>query len=410
MQQLSLFSEEPTAWSVADLNRYIKDLMDSDRTLQDIWVRGEVSNASKAPSGHFYFTLKDDKASVKCVMWKNAAMRVRFLPRDGDAVEVNGSVSVYETGGQYQVYATLIRQAGEGLLFQEFMRLKARLEAEGLFDEARKRPLPERPHTIGIVTSPTGAALQDILNTIRRRYPLAEVVVAPTLVQGDQAAPLIAASLQALNQFVRPDVIILARGGGSIEDLWAFNEEIVARAIVASTAPVVSGVGHQTDFTIADFAADLRAPTPTAAAELVTPDQDELRQRLDSLQAELGQMLLDRLGEERWTISALANRLRSQSPVNRLRAGRQRVDELATRLGTACTHRLEIQRLQLRSFAQRLEAANPLAVLGRGFALVHGPDGKIVRSVQHLHPGDRLAIQLSDGSFLAQVVEEPSHE
>ncbi|NJD58874.1 MAG: exodeoxyribonuclease VII large subunit, partial [Anaerolineae bacterium] len=228
---MPLFNQQiPASWSVTDLTRYLRELLESDEALQDVWVKGEVSNFSRPASGHIYFTLKDTSASLRCVMWRGAAIRQRTMPRDGDAVEVHGAISVYELGGQYQLYADVIRPAGEGALYQEFLRLKAGLEAEGLFAPERKRPIPARPQRIGIITSPTGAALQDVLNTLRRRYPLVEVVLAPTPVQGDEAPPGIIAALRDVAQVARPDVILLVRGGGSIEDLWAFNDERVARA------------------------------------------------------------------------------------------------------------------------------------------------------------------------------------
>ncbi|MCJ7695056.1 MAG: exodeoxyribonuclease VII large subunit, partial [Anaerolineaceae bacterium] len=254
----------PTILSISQLTRYLRELLESDEILQDIWVRGEVSNFSQPRSGHIYFTLKDNEASIKCVMWKGQAMRLRFEMRDGLALEAHGSMSVYEAGGQVQLYIDLMRPAGEGLLYQEFLRVKASLEAEGLFDPEHKRPIPKLPKRIGIVTSSTGAALQDILNTLSRRYPLAQVFLAATQVQGAEAPTGIVAALALVNKLANPDVIIIGRGGGSIEDLWAFNSEDVARAIYNSKAPVISGVGHETDFTIADFVADLRAPTPTA--------------------------------------------------------------------------------------------------------------------------------------------------
>ena len=267
---MALFDASPR-WTVTDLTRYLRQLLEADSSLQGVWVQGEISNLSRPSSGHIYFTLKDSGASLRCVMWRNEAARLRFAPQDGMAIEAHGSISIYEAGGQYQLYADILRPLGEGALYQEFLRLKALLEAEGLFDPARKRSIPEFPRRIGIVTSPTGAALRDMLNTLRRRLPLAEVILAPTPVQGDEAPPGIVAALRSLNRVAAPDVILLARGGGSIEDLWAFNDERVVRAVTESAAPVITGVGHETDFTLADFAADLRAPTPTAAAELATP-------------------------------------------------------------------------------------------------------------------------------------------
>jgi exodeoxyribonuclease VII large subunit len=401
MTQLPLFT--PASWSVSDLTRHIRELLAGDELLQDVWVLGEVSNLSRPSSGHIYFTLKDASASLRCVMWRATAMRQVYLPRDGDAIEVHGGIDIYEAGGAYQLYADAIRPAGEGALFQEFLRLKARLEAEGLFDPARKRPLPEFPRRIGVVTSPTGAALRDILNTLRRRYPVVEVVLAPTPVQGVEAPPGIVSALSELNRLAQPDVIILARGGGSIEDLWAFNDERVARAIVASTAPVVTGVGHETDFTIADFAADLRAPTPTAAAEIVTPDRVELLAGLGELEQRLERLVLGAISMRRWALSERLNRLRLYSPAIRLRSGRQLLDELVRRVALAFDHRLALRRARLAGLEQRLESLNPMAVLGRGFAVVTRPDGELVRSARQVSSGDALNIRLADGSVDAHV-------
>ena len=311
-QQISLF--QPPSWSVTDITRYLKDLLESDHNLADIWVQGEISNFSRPRSGHLYFTIKDSSAALKVVMWRSAAARLINMPRDGDAVEVHGKISIYETGGQYQLYADRIRPLGEGALYQEFLRLKDKLEAEGLFDEERKRPIPYRPGVIGIVTSPTGAALRDMLNTLHRRYPLVEVVLAPTPVQGEAAPPGIVESIQALNRFVNPDVILLARGGGSIEDLWAFNDERVARAIASSITPVISGVGHQTDFTISDFVADLRAATPTAAAEMAVPDKADLHVAIEELRQRLAGAVLERTNTYRWSLVEASNQLTKLFP------------------------------------------------------------------------------------------------
>ncbi len=341
MSQMSLF--QPPALSVTELTRHLRGLLESDALLQDVWVTGEVSNFSRPASGHLYFTIKDSGASLRCVMWRNTAMRQTFLPRDGDGIEAHGAVSIYEAGGQYQLYADLLRPAGEGALYREFLHLKAQLEAEGLFDPQRKRPIPLLPQCIGIVTSPTGAALRDMLNILLRRYPLARVVLAPTPVQGDEAPLSIIAALQNLNRAARPDVILVARGGGSIEDLWAFNHEGVARAIAASPAPVITGIGHETDFTIADFVADLRAPTPTAAAELATPDGSELRAGVLDLVMRLDRTAAAGLDQRRWALADAHNRLLLHSPLARLRSDRQRMDELLHRLATAAGHSLALQ-------------------------------------------------------------------
>ncbi len=392
--------------TVTALTGYLRELLESDDFLQDLYVQGEVSNLSRPSSGHLYFTLKDSGASLRCVMWRNAVLRQRTLPRDGDAVEVHGYISIYEVGGQYQLYADLIRPLGEGLLYQEFLRLKARLEAEGLFDPERKREIPRWPQRIGIVTSPTGAALRDMLNTIRRRYPLVEVVLAPTPVQGEEAPPGIVAALQALNQVVHPDVILLARGGGSIEDLWPFNDERVARAILDSSAAVITGVGHETDFTIADFVADLRAPTPTAAAELATPDQSDLRLGLDELAGRLGRAASASISASQWRLTHLRNRLILHSPRVRLQTDRQRLDELARRAERAFDHFLRLRRARLDSLEGRLGSLSPQAVLARGFAVVTDPTGRVIHSVGQVTAGDALDVHVQDGEFGVQVVEE----
>ena len=405
MSQLPLFTSfVPPTLTVADLTRYLRNLLEGDGNLQDIWVQGEVSNVSRPSSGHIYFTLKDASASLRCVMWRNAAARLPFMPRDGDEIEAHGSIGLYEAGGQYQLYADLLRPVGEGALYQEFLRLKASLEAEGLFSPERKRPLPRWPKRIGIVTSPTGAALRDMLNTLRRRYPLVEVVLAPVPVQGDEAPPLIAAALEVLNRAARPDVILLARGGGSIEDLWAFNDERVARAVAASAAPVISGVGHETDFTIADFTSDLRAPTPTAAAELATPNRSDLLAALQEALGRLDRAILSALGEQRWELRALENRLALHSPRLRLRSDRQRLDEFTRRGERALLHRLQLQRARLNGLEQRLQSLNPVAILRRGFAILTDDQGRTVRSRAQVQPGDRLAAEVSDGVFDVEVL------
>jgi exodeoxyribonuclease VII large subunit len=403
MAQLSLFQAK--SWSVTSLTRHIRQLLENDSDIQDVWVQGEVSNCSRPASGHLYFTLKDATASLRCVMWRNDAQRQKTLPRDGDAVEVHGSVGLYELSGVYQLYVDQIRPVGEGLLYQEFLRLKERLEAEGLFDPQRKRPIPRLPGCIGIVTSPTGAALQDILNTLKRRYPMARVVIAPVPVQGDDAPPLIVAALQNLERVVKPDVILLARGGGSIEDLWAFNDERVARSIVTCSVPVICGVGHETDFTISDFAADLRAPTPTAAAEQAAVDQSELSGALNDASRRLERAIADRLQTPRWRLDELSRRMQMLSPRSRIRSDRQRVDEYTRRARSALAHSLLLQRTRLASLEQGLAVLNPQAVLRRGYAIVTMPTGNVVRSVEQVQSGDHLQVRVADGQFGAQVEE-----
>jgi exodeoxyribonuclease VII large subunit len=368
MKQLPLL--QPVSISVTQLTQYLRDLLDRDELLSDVWVAGEVSNFSRPSSGHLYFTLKDSNAALRCVVWRSTAMRIRFGIQNGLAVEAHGAISIYERDGQYQLYVDAVRPAGEGLLFQEFMRLKNRLEAEGLFDAGRKRSVPERPGRIGIITSPTGAALQDMLNTLRSRYPLAEVVVSPCSVQGELAPDEIVKAIWAVCAVAQPDVVIIARGGGSLEDLWAFNDERVVRAIVDCPVPVITGIGHETDFTLADFAADLRAPTPTGAAVLATPDRADLLAELYGLQMRLNSATTGSLAAFRMEFDALAQRLGRVSPARRIQNERQQVDDLQQRGVRVMRHALQLRAAHLNGLTNRLEALNPASILRRGFALV----------------------------------------
>ena len=405
MSQPSLFAS--VTWTVSRLTQHIRTLLESDVTLQDVWVQGEISNLGRPASGHIYFTLKDAGASLRGVMWKGDARRLTLPLQDGMEIEAHGRIGVYEPQGQYQFYADIIRPVGEGALYQEFLRLKARLEAEGLFDAERKRPIPDLPHKIGIVTSATGAALRDMLNTLRRRLPLAEVILAPSPVQGDEAPPSLVAALDSLAQ-LEPDVILLARGGGSIEDLWAFNDERVVQAVAACDVPVISGVGHETDFTLCDFAADLRAPTPTAAAELATPiTLIDFSAYLQGMNTRLVASTLNLLTAQRSELTASASRLRFVSPLRRIQTDRQRLDDFARRGISALKHRVALDRSRLQGFERRLEALNPLAVLGRGYAVVsRQADGKLVSQVGQVKSGDRLRVRVSDGEFGATVSQE----
>jgi exodeoxyribonuclease VII large subunit len=389
---------------VSELTGYLRQLLEGDDLLQDLWVRGEVSNISQPSSGHLYFTLKDAGAALRCVMWRNTVARQVFVPREGEGVEVHGYISLYEVTGSYQLYADLLRPAGEGLLYQEILRLKARLEAEGLFEPQRKRPIPIWPQTLGIVTSPSGAALRDMLNTLRRRFPLLRVVLAPTPVQGAEAPAGIVRALQLLNRQVHPDAILLARGGGSIEDLWAFNDEQVARAIAASDSPVITGIGHETDFTIADFVADLRAPTPTAAAELATPSRVDLLQALAEQKSRLERATQLHLSGSQSRLAALRNRLRLLSPAPGIRRDRQHLDELLRRADRSLDHLLQLSRARLTGLEQRLATLGPLAVLERGYAIVTRADGQLVRSTAQVSTGDDLKVRVSDGSIGARVL------
>jgi exodeoxyribonuclease VII large subunit len=401
MSQLSLF--KPSTWSVTELTRYLRNLFENDIQLQDVWVVGEISNFSRSSSGHIYFTLKDNSAALRCVMWRSTLQRQKFIPRDGDAVEVHGSLGVYEPNGTYQLYADQILPTGEGVLYKRFMELKARLEADGLFDPARKRPIPSFPKRLGVVTSPTGAAIRDILNVLHRRCPALEVVISPTPVQGEEAVSGIVLALEKVNRLASPDVILLARGGGSIEDLQAFNDERVVRAVVNSLAPIISGIGHETDFTIADFAADLRAPTPTAAAELASPDQEELKNALRGLANRLRECALDALVSPRWRLLDLQKRMQLHSPANRLRLERQKLDELMYRMEKGMKHRLDLYNARLQGYERRLFSLNPTSVLARGFAIVSTPQGRLVKSVEQTREGDPLVVRLHDGRVDVQV-------
>ncbi len=407
--QRPLFNQEPRFWSVSELNRYLRQQLESDYRLQELWVTGEVSNLSRPSSGHLYFTLKDAAASLRCVMWKSEVLQQSALPREGDAVEVHGHISVYEAGGQYQLYADQIRLAGEGDLYAAYLELKSRLEAEGLFDPERKRPLPYWPKRIGVVTSPTGSALQDVLNVLRRRFPLAEVVLSPTPVQGEGASARIIAALEAANRMGQPDVILLVRGGGSIEDLWAFNDEDLARAVAASSTPVVTGVGHETDFTIADFVADLRAPTPSAAAELASPDREEVLEGLRALRSELMRSFEERLQRQAWRLERQRSALQLASPVAQVANARQRLDEMARRGVLAVRHDLALRHAAVEGLSQTLSAVGPSEVLSRGYAVVTKlEDGSLVRSVDQVEEGDALRVRVSDGTFSAEVGDSGS--
>ncbi len=368
MSQISLFDIQ--YWTVSELTQYIRQMFDNEPILKNLWVQGEISNLSRPGSGHLYFTIKDKHSSLKVVMWRNHAQKMHIRIQDGMSVEIHGSISIYEAGGAYQLYADQIRPVGEGELFRQFLQLKEKLEAEGLFDPQRKRAIPTFPKRIGIVTSPSGAALRDILQTLQRRYPLAEVFLAPTAVQGEEAPPGIVAAIRALNSFVKPDVIILARGGGSIEDLWAFNDENVARAIAASPAPVISGVGHETDFTISDFVSDLRTPTPTAAAEHAVPNQVALKASMEEMLQRLFRARQNRLNMEAQKLLHLKTRLFLRSPLTRLHSDRQRVDEWLHRCLQSINSQVRYARAHLNGLASGLENLNPQAVLERGYAII----------------------------------------
>ncbi|HSM56546.1 MAG TPA: exodeoxyribonuclease VII large subunit [Candidatus Sulfomarinibacteraceae bacterium] len=397
--------EEVDEWTVHELTAYIKELFELDYRLQDVQVAGEISNFTRASSGHLYFTLKDEKAQLSCVMWRSNAARLGMLPADGDAVIARGNISVYEQSGRYQLYARTLQPAGRGDLAAAFERLKQKLEAEGLFDAAHKQEIPPFPRRIGVVTSADAAALRDILNVLQRRCAFVSVLVAPTLVQGAGAPSQIVRALRWLDGRDDIDTIILARGGGSIEDLWAFNDEEVARAIFNARHPIVCGVGHETDFTIADFVADKRAPTPSAAAELSVPDIGELQPRVEQLFAALYRHLVTRIEEGRWQVQSLMRDLKHVGPRGALINNWQRVDHLSMELDQAISRRLERAQNRTALATARLRTVSPLATLSRGYAIVRREDGDIVRSTAQVMAGDALRVQVSDGKFVVTVDE-----
>jgi exodeoxyribonuclease VII large subunit len=399
-------ASERAVWSVSELTQHIKERLELDPKLQDVWLRGEISNLSRATSGHLYFTLKDAEAAIGCVMWRSDAARLAWQPEHGAAALARGRISVYAPRGNYQLYVEELHPAGLGDLHARFEQLRDRLKAEGLFDADRKRPLPPFPRVLGIVTSPQAAAFRDAQNVLRRRYPLVRVLLAPSLVQGDQAPPQIVAALQALDRRDEVDLILLVRGGGSLEELWAFNDERVARAIAACRHPVVSGVGHETDFTIADFVADLRAPTPSAAAELSVPDQAELRARIQGWEEQMEGSLNRQLGELRQAVDQQQRTLQRLSPQARVDTHRQQVDELTRRASRAVVHGLALQRAALAGLEARLGALSPQATLERGYAIVRQAEtGAAVQRVDAVRKGDPLSIRVQDGEFGAVVDE-----
>ncbi len=405
-EQLSFFgSTHSEPYTVSQLTGYIRRLIDEDPALRDVWLEGEVSNFNRAASGHCYFTLKDPRAQIRCVMWRSDADRQSYLPADGDLVLSHGRVGVYEVRGLYQLYVDRIERAGVGDLYREFERLKERLEEEGLFAAERKRRLPRFPGCVGVVTSPTAAALSDILNVLGRRFPLVEVLLSPTPVQGEAAPPQIVAAIEALNERDDVEAMIVARGGGSLEELWAFNHEEVARAIAGSRIPVVCGVGHETDFSLADFAADARAPTPSAAAELVVPDQTEVRAQIREHAAVLSGKLQDSIAGRRWRLIEQVRGLRHLSPAAQLMQARQRVDDLTERAEKAVYHEFRLRRERLEGLLGRLIGVSPLSTLERGYAIVRDQrTGAVVRSTRDVTSGDRLDIRVSDGDFEAEAM------
>lgn len=383
--------------SVSELNARIKGLIESDPVLGSVYVRGELSNYKVYPSGHHYFTLKDAESSLRCVMFRSAASKLRFRPESGMRVTAWGRVAVYPRDGAYQLYCEGLMPEGAGDLQVAYEQLKAKLADEGLFDPAHKKPIPRYPERIAVITSSAGAAVHDIIRVLRKRWPVAKVLLLPVRVQGVEAPPEIAGALRYANKYRVADVIITGRGGGSIEDLWAFNDERVARAIYASELPVISAVGHEPDVTIADFVADLRAATPSNAAELVAPDMSELRDTLRSAAARLDQAVDRGLSQRRAALTELSSRRVMQSPTGFIDQRRLELDSIRLRLDAAATGRLNRERQEFARLAAKLDALSPLKVLGRGYSIALDAEGRAVREAAQLKAGDKLDLRLSRG-------------
>lgn len=392
--------------SVAQLNRYVKTVLEGDPRLNSVMVSGEISNFTHHyQSGHMYMTLKDETAAVRAVMFRGHASKLAFKPENGMKVIVRVRVSLYENTGSYQVYIEEMQPDGVGALQIAYEQLKKRLAAEGLFDEERKRSLPPYPTRVGVITSPTGAAVRDIFNVLGRRFPLARVVFCPVLVQGEGASPSIVAAIERFNRQQAADVLIVGRGGGSIEDLWAFNEEMVARAVAASTIPIISAVGHETDFTICDFVADLRAPTPSAAAELAVPDTLRLLAALDNCLGRLEGAARNVLDTRGRALDLLRAKRCLSQPGYYTEEQSIRLDMLTKSFASAARQQLADAGRRLAATASKLDAMSPLKVLGRGYAIGYGEDGRVLNSVSAVEPGEKVRFQVADGSIRCTVTE-----
>ena len=405
MTQLSFESQffETQYYSISDLTREIKYLLEDH--FPDVWIRGEVSNFKLHSSGHMYFSLKDDEAQIACAMWRRRNFRLRFLPEDGMSVLVNARISVFEKRGIYQLDVLEMQPVGVGELQFAFEQLKNRLRDEGLFSEESKKPIPRFPGRIGIVTSPTGAAIQDMLTVLRRRFPSIEVVLRPVPVQGPEAAGEIAAAIDEFNRFGRVDVLIIGRGGGSLEDLWAFNEESVARAIFRSRIPVISAVGHEVDYSISDFVADLRAPTPSAAAELAVPDRQSLASSIAGMRSAMTSAILEQIQYRREILKRYQRSYAFRQPMDLIYQHAQKVDENRRRLNQALSYQMKIHAHKVAELGNRLRLLGHENVLRRGYALCEDGSGRLVNSVSQLKPGDPLNVRFHDGSARTGVSE-----
>ncbi len=395
--------------SVSQLNAYIKSMMDNDALLAQLCVRGEISNYKLYPSGHHYFSIKDAESSLRCVLFRGNALRLRFRPENGMKVLVTGRISVFPRDGAYQLYCTGLTPDGVGDLYVAFEQLKAALAAEGLFDAAHKKPLPKFPHRIAIITSGAGAAVMDMLRILAKRYPLSKVMILPVRVQGVEAPAEIAGAIRYANRYHLADLIITGRGGGSIEDLWAFNDERVARAVYDSEIPVISAVGHEPDVTICDFVADVRAATPSNGAELAAPDQTQLLEQLQSAQTRLFEAMTKQLKLSRQALSALSGKRVLQSPENYLQDKRMQLDYLHQQLIASSQRQLAQKKQRFIHLTASLEAMSPLKVLARGYSVVRDADGALITSAAAVHPGDKIRIQMQKGS-LSACVEQAEEE
>ena len=396
--------------SITQINEYIRGKMDSDALLNQVAVRGEISNYKMYPSGHHYFTLKDESAALKCVMFKGNAMRLRFRPENGMQVIAMGKISVYPRDGAYQLYCSAMAMDGVGDLYAAFEQLKKKLAAQGLFDPAHKKPLPKYPGTIGIITSSAGAAVHDMLRILRKRYPLTQVRLLPVRVQGVEAPGEIAAAIRYANFYKLADLLIVGRGGGSIEDLWAFNDERVASAIYESEIPVISAVGHEPDVTISDYVADLRAATPSNAAELAVPDRDALMENLDSMSAAMATALARQLKSARQHLDTLSKSPALRSPTGYLEQKEKSLELLKNRLISGENQIISRNNQRYIALTAKLDAMSPLKVLTRGYAMAQTDDGTVLRSVQQIQLGERVNIRVSDGTLSATVMEKKELE
>ena len=396
---------ERQALSVTQVNLYIKEIMNRDDVLTDVLVKGELSNFKAHSSGHMYMSLKDETGVMRAVMFRSSAAKLNFKPQNGMKVVAHGRVTVYERDGQYQLYIDHMQQDGIGDLYVAFEQLKNKLSAEGLFDPAHKKPLPKYPKRVGVVTAPTGAAIRDIINVLTRRFSYSDVVLYPVLVQGENAAQSIVSAIRYMNETHGADVLIVGRGGGSIEDLWAFNEEIVARAIYDSEIPIISAVGHEIDFTIADFAADLRAPTPSAAAELAVPAQSELSEKFHNVYVRLYGQVQRMLERKELELKRFRERPVLLNPTVKLEEQQIYIDRLRQDFITRAERVMEQKKKEFGILASKLDGLSPLGTLSRGYAVAKGADGRVVRSAKQVNIGDEMTVLLEDGAVKTQVLE-----